>query len=135
MQEPLAPGEVVDFELVLRYPAAERRRIEAQGEALLAGRAAPGPPADRAADPADIDAVRSFARDAGLRVGAIDRASRRVSLSGPAAAIEKAFGVTLVRGGGASARDVAGTVALPPKLGPIVEAVLGLSAKPVASRE
>ena len=135
--ERVAPDEVVELELVLRYPPSQRQRLAAESDALLAGRRPPaGAAADRSADPADVDAVRSFARGAGLSVRQVDPESRRVTLAGPAAAIEKTFGVALVRPhGDPASRDVEGSVTVPRELEPIVEAVLGLSTKPVARHE
>jgi kumamolisin len=133
----VAPDESIEFELVLRYRRAERQRVDAESKDLLAGRRPPpAAAADRSADPADIDTVRSFARSAGLTVRAIDPQSRRVALAGPAAAIEDAFGISIVRRAGdpPSSRDVEGRIGLPPALAPIVEAVLGLSTKAVATR-
>src|SRR5581483_6329532 len=132
----VASDSSVAFELVLRYPERNQIRIAEETERLLAG-GTPTPPADaarmRAADPADVEIVHAFARRAGFTVVAVDEAARSVQLEGPAAAVERAFGVTLIAVGppGRQHREFAGSLTLPAELKGIVVAILNLSTKPI----
>jgi len=94
--------------------------------------------AQYAADPADFDALRAFAKDHGLTVdeAASSLPRRTIVLKGTAAAMEKAFGVELN-----SYEDqrhkrhfhsFTGKISLPDANAPQVEAVLGLDSRPVA---
>jgi hypothetical protein len=133
----VASDSSVAFELVLRYAERSQARIAEEAERLLAGKSRT-PPAEaarlRAADPADIEVVRQFARRAGFTVTAVDEATRTVRMEGTAAAITKAFGVTLTRGGspGHAHREFDGEITLPAELRGIVVAILNLSTKPIA---
>jgi hypothetical protein len=128
---------VIPFELVLRYSDRSLARIADETERLLAG-GPRTPPADaatlRAADPADVEVVRRFARRAGFTVVAVDEQTRRVQLEGPAAAVEQSFGVILTTAGPAEQahREFHGSITLPAELRGVVVAVLNLSTKPVA---
>ncbi|HEY0813551.1 MAG TPA: S53 family peptidase [Pseudonocardia sp.] len=86
------------------------------------------------ADPADLDAVAAFARDAGLTVESADAARRTVIVSGTAARMSAAFGVTLgtFRHDGATFRGREGVLHVPAALADVVEAVLGLDNRPQA---
>lgn len=91
-----------------------------------------------AADPADFDKIRAFAKDHGL---AVDEAAsslprRTIVLTGTVDAMEKAFGVELN-----SYEDTrhkkrfhafTGKISLPEDHAPAVEAVLGLDSRPIA---
>jgi kumamolisin len=133
----VASDSSVAFELVLRYSERNKARITEETERLLAG-GPRTPPADaatmRAADPADVEIVRQFARGAGFTIIAVDEATRRVQLEGTAAAIKQAFGVTLTTLGppGHAHREFDGTITMPAELNGIVVAILNLSTKPVA---
>lgn len=134
----LPPATRVEFELVLRYRESQRELVDRQRERLLAGGGS-GEPAtnpDRSADPADVAAVRSWATRAGIDVLEVNDASRAVRVAGTAAAVAREFHVTLVSRSTAagSFRDCEGTPEIPAELRPIVEAVLGLSERPAASR-
>jgi len=91
-----------------------------------------------AADPASFDALRTFAHDHGLTVdeAASSLARRTLVLRGPAAAMEKAFGVQLHDYKDAKTKRrfhcFSGQVSLPETHAPFVEAVLGLDARPIA---
>ena len=90
----------------------------------------------RAADHADdIAAVTALADEAGLKVEESDPARRLVRLSGPAAAMEKAFGTELHRyeGGGRTCRAREGVLHVPANLLSRVTAVLGLDTRPIAT--
>jgi kumamolisin len=123
---------------VLRYPESQHERLEEERRRLLSGHAQK-PLADatvRAADPSDIDTVRAFAEREGLTILETDPNARTVRLSGSVSTVNRLFGITLIRQS-AHARswtDYTGQVTIPGTLRPIVEAVLGLSQKPVASR-
>lgn len=86
------------------------------------------------ADPHDVAEVRSFAADHGLTVDEVDRTRRVVTLSGPADAMQAAFGVTLARyeHEQGSYRGREGAVTVPAGLGDIIVAVLGLDDRPAA---
>jgi hypothetical protein len=134
--EAVAPDSSVAFELVLRYSERNTARIADETERLLAGTSRT-PPADaarmRAADPADVEIVREFARRAGFTVVAVDEATRSVRLQGTAAAIKEAFGVTLTSVGPEHVhREFDGPITLPVELRGVVVAILNLSTKPIA---
>ena len=91
-----------------------------------------------AADPADFDRIRAFAKDHELTVdeAASSLPRRTIVLTGTVDAMEKAFGVELN-----SYEDTrhkkrfhafTGTISLPEEHAPAVEAVLGLDSRPVA---
>ena len=86
------------------------------------------------ARPADIAAVRSFAAASRLTVSQADAARGTVVLSGPVAAFNAAFGVTLqrVEHPNGAFRGRTGPVRLPDTLKDSVVAVLGLDNRPVA---
>ncbi len=94
--------------------------------------------AQYAADPADFDALRTFAHQHGLTVDeAGSSLSRRTMvLRGAAEAIGQAFGVQLHDYRQAKPRcryhTFTGQVTLPETHAPFVEAVLGLDARPIA---
>ncbi|HVT96029.1 MAG TPA: S53 family serine peptidase [Acidobacteriaceae bacterium] len=91
-----------------------------------------------AADPADFEALRVFAHDHGLTVdeAASSLARRTLVLRGPVEAMEKAFGVELhdYKDGRTKKRYhcFTGHVSLPEAHAPVVDAVLGLDARPLA---
>ena len=88
------------------------------------------------ADPNDISLVEAFARTAGLTVVESSVPKRRVMLSGPGAAISKAFGakVACYRMGasGPLYRERRGPLTIPAELESAVIAVLGIDNRPVA---
>jgi len=87
-----------------------------------------------AADTEDLDAVRAFARSAGLRIGDESPARRIVHLVGPASALATAFGTTLdrYRDGATPFRGRSGPLHVPSALADRVIAVLGLDNRPQA---
>jgi hypothetical protein len=133
----VASDSSVSFEFVLRYSERNEARIAEETEQLLAGKSRTSP-ADaarmRAADPADVEIVRAFARGAGFTISAVDDATRAVHLEGTVAAIGRAFGVTLIAAGppGHPHREFEGSITLPAQLRGIVVAILNLSTKPIA---
>lgn len=89
--------------------------------------------ATHGADPAAIKAVTAFAKEFGLSAMA-DPARRTVSVTGPVADLQKAFGVLLYQhtADGQTLRLRQGDICLPEALIPYVEAVLGLDNRPQA---
>jgi kumamolisin len=86
------------------------------------------------ASTADLEKVRAFAGQFGLRVLSEDRARRTVKLSGTAQAFSAAFGTELRRYQHSSGtyRCRAGALTIPAELESIIEAVLGLDNRPQA---
>jgi len=86
------------------------------------------------ASAADIEKIRAFAAEYGLKVVSEDRASRTVKLGGTVQAFNSAFGVNLRRYQHASGeyRCRTGTVTVPAELESVVEGVFGLDNRPQA---
>ncbi|WP_158943765.1 protease pro-enzyme activation domain-containing protein [Granulicella sp. S190] len=88
------------------------------------------------ADPAAVKLVRAFAKEYGLTVAPDTPGPERrtIKLNGTIAAMQKAFGVTLVHKthDGATYRVREGSITLPTELVGPVEAVLGLDNRPQA---
>jgi kumamolisin len=88
------------------------------------------------ADPAAVKLVRAFAKDYGLAISSETPAPEccTIKLTGTIAAMQKAFGVTLVHKtlDGATYRIREGSITLPAALVGPVEAVLGLDNRPQA---
>jgi kumamolisin len=86
------------------------------------------------ADPADIEAVKTFAAAYGLAVVEEQAARRTIVLSGTVAQFNRAFDVDLqsFEHAGGSYRGRTGAIQLPDELRDIVEAVLGLDNRPAA---
>lgn len=135
-REPLPPDTIVEFELLLRYRPAQQELLDTERQRLLAGESL-GPPAeraDRSADSADIGAIRSFAAQAGFKVIEIDPVDRRVRVSGTAETVMRVFQVTLVicSTDQGTWRECESEPVVPREIQPLVQAVLGLSQKPVS---
>jgi kumamolisin len=81
------------------------------------------------ADPESLKLVKAFAKEFALKTGA-RIGPCLLQLTGSAAAMQKAFGVTLVQQGGMRVRT--GSIMLPAELEGHVEAVLGLDNRPQA---
>jgi len=92
--------------------------------------------ASRGASPQDLQEVREFAGQYGLKVASENAVKRSVELEGTVAAMSTAFGVTLetVRLGNDSYRQQVGAITIPAQLAPILVAVLGLDNRPQASQ-
>jgi kumamolisin len=92
--------------------------------------------ADRfGADPADIEAVRQFAREHGLTVTDVDSARRAITISGSVGDIASAFGAQLQgrydAGSGAPGyRGRSGPLTVPSELGDVVTGVFGIDDRP-----
>lgn len=88
-----------------------------------------------APDPRDVDQVGGFARAHGLEVVEVSRIRHEVVLRGPAAAMERAFGVEqhhFEHPGGAAYRGHRGAIHLPRNLESRVVGILGLDDIPLA---
>jgi kumamolisin len=87
------------------------------------------------AEPADIEAVRNFAQNHQLEVTGHDLGRRSVSLSGTAAQMSTAFGVTLqhYRLAGDIYRLRQGNITIPGSFENIITAVFGLDNRPQAN--
>jgi kumamolisin len=89
------------------------------------------------ADPADLEAVRAFARDNGLKILAESAEARTVRVDGTVAQVGKAFGVEIewrIDEQGRKYLSYRGALTVPAQLNGVVEAVLGLDQRPVARR-
>jgi kumamolisin len=97
---------------------------------VILRRAAPQPGAP--ADPGELALVERFAYEHGLSVTSTSPAARSVGLLGSVAQMNAAFGVSLGRyeSGGQTYRGREGDVHVPPALGGVVVAVLGLDDRP-----
>ncbi len=83
----------------------------------------------------DCEAIRAFARTAGLTVVHEDPARRLVQLSGTVSAMEQAFGTQLhhYEGNGTVCRARHGALHAPADIVPRLTAILGLDTRPVAT--
>ncbi len=86
------------------------------------------------ASPADIEKVRAFATQYGLKIASEDRASRTIKLTGTVQAFNDAFGANLRRYEHASGsyRCRTGALTIHADLAGIIEGVLGLDNRPQA---
>ena len=86
------------------------------------------------ANPADLDAVKTFASKHGLSVTDSSIARRTVHLLGTADAVQQAFGVKLktYRHKDLTYRGHAEQATVPAELGPVVEAIVGFDTRPHA---
>ena len=129
--------EQVRAVLVLRRPHPDEWRD--RGERLLAGEPAPALSRQAfakrfGASTQDLDAVERFGRQSGLEVLQRDAASGTVTLGGPVARFNSAFGVVLRRyqHAGGVYRSCDGPVCVPDALRDAVTAVMGLDDRPQA---
>jgi hypothetical protein len=134
----IPPATRVSFSLVLRYPVVKQRALDDEAARLLAG-ARPATTREaaasaRAADPRDLDRVRSFCEKSGLTIDGIHADSRTIHVSGDAATVNALFHIVLIdaRAGSTEWREYDGELRIPGELKPAIEAVLGLSTKPLA---
>jgi kumamolisin len=130
---PVDEQERIEVTLVLR------RRAELPDELVFSPEViSPTELADAyGADPADIERVRDTLSGFGLEITATDEGSRRMKVSGTAAALGQAFGATLRQarsahpgGGETEHRYREGALQVPAALDGIVTAVLGLDNRP-----
>src|SRR5271156_5272858 len=130
---PTASTDQLTVTLLLRRKAGASKRPE------IVAAGAPRPTHDqfveaRGADQAEIDKVVAFAKSAGLDVVESDAARRSVVVRGSVAAVNKAFAVQLndyQYEHGKKYRSHDGAVSLPSGVAGYVEAVVGLTNRPV----
>lgn len=141
MLGPLDPQEHLEVSLYLRPPAGSdlsgllHQRAESgllHSGALMSRNEYL---ARRGAAAADIAQVERFAQAHDLAVVQINQAARRIILSGTAAAMSRAFAVSLKRYtlSGNTFRGRTGSIYLPPDLHPLVQGVFGLDNFPQAT--
>ncbi len=82
------------------------------------------------ADPEDLQAVESFAREYGLTVSSVNPAGRTMRVKGTATDFNRAFGIHLSSFG--NFVSYSGPITVPESLAGVVVAVLGLDNRPVA---
>lgn len=124
-------GSPVEATVVLR------RRAALPDSAVLSTSAELGE--RHGADPADVELVTRTLTDLGVEVTAVDAASRRLRIAGPAGVLAEAFGTSLAQGStpDATGAPVAhrlrtGGLSVPAVLDGVVTAVLGLDDRPQA---
>jgi kumamolisin len=134
---PTQPQQVISVSLIVR----RRNPLDLQA---LGGRRVSREEFDQqyAADPADFETLRAFAHQQGLTVDetASSLSRRTLVVRGTSAAMEKAFGVELHdyeetaagRHPGRRFHGFTGPVSLPQAHAGLIEAVLGLDARPIA---
>jgi len=130
------PGEVVEVTVVLRRRAPVPDALIEGPDTLSAAQLG----AEYGAEGADVDVVRDVLGAAGLTITSVDAPSRRMQVSGSAAAVAAAFGTTLTRttspdpvtGETVGHRHRTGELTLPAVLDGIVVAVLGIDDRPQA---
>lgn len=132
------PAGTLDPSTVITATVVLRRRTELPA-GLVSGPEVVGRRefADRyGADPADVRRVRTVLNGLGVAVTAEDRASRRLTVRGDLAAMNRAFGVSLelVSVGDARHRHRVGALEIPAELDGVVQAVLGLDDRPQVRR-
>jgi kumamolisin len=128
-------AEVMRVTIVLRRASAKHKFAAALKPGDRQDRAAYA--ASHGADADDAAAIEKFAHAYGLTVVERHDASRRLIFSGPASAMEEAFGVKLkLSPNGADPsldyRSFDGPIQLPADIHPSVMAVLGLDNRPIA---
>jgi kumamolisin len=86
------------------------------------------------AAPADVEKVRAFAKEYGLKIASENRASRTIKLRGTVQAFNEAFGANLrqYRHASGTYRCRSGNLTIPRDLNGVIEAVLGLDNRPQA---
>lgn len=107
-------------------PPAERRRVQREDWAEAHGAIA-----------TDVDAVKSFAADAGLGVAEVDASRRVVRVRGTVQAVAEAFGAQMAgmfepAAGAGSYRARTGSLTVPAELAGVVTGVFGLDDRPQA---
>ena len=132
-------AEVVEVTVVLRRRTEVARELVEGPQTLSAEQFA----AEYGATDGDVEVVREVLSAAGLTVTSVDTRSRRMQLSGPAAAVATAFGTTLTRasspdpvtGLAVEHRHRSGELSVPAALDGVVVAVLGIDDRPQAGAQ
>jgi kumamolisin len=130
-EKPVRPTSVITVSVVVRRKTPlNLKKLGKERLTRAQYRAQHGP------DPAAVRMVRAFAKEFGLTVekDTPKPGQRTIKLTGTVAAMQKAFGVTLIRKelDGATYRVREGSIQLPDEMGGAVEAVLGLDNRPQA---
>jgi kumamolisin len=117
------PGKFPSTEQTGKLPPRQRKYLTREEFASQHG-----------ASTGDLEKVRAFAGQFGLRVASEDRARRMVKLSGTVQAFNAAFGVELRRYQHPSGtfRCRTGTITIPAEMGSVIEGVFGLDNRPQA---
>jgi kumamolisin len=136
---PVPADETIQFSVVVRPRKGAPDMGEVARNAAVTGKFLSREELAEAAapDPADVQAVEEYARQNGLTVEGVDPVTRRVKLSGSAAAVKQAFGVSLDRyeHRGRTFRGRTGPVLVPESLADIIVGVLGTDDRPMAHRQ
>ncbi len=131
-EQPASPSSQITVSVLVRRikPLSDANRAGVQRLTHAQYNAAHG------ADPHAIELVRGFAKEYGLtlQAGTPAPGRRTIKLNGTVAAMQRAFGVSLVHKvlDGATYRMREGSISLPHELSGAVEAVLGLDNRPQA---
>jgi kumamolisin len=133
---PVDPDERIEVTVVLRRRAELPQSLVEGPDTVSVDELA----SQFGADPADVERARAVFEAAGLVVDDVDAGSRRMSVSGSAAALSAVFGAELSRtrttdqrGRRVEHRSRADALHVPAALGDVVIAVLGLDNRPVGS--
>ena len=136
---PVPEDETIHFSVVVRARAGAPEIADIARTAATTGNFLSRDQLAEAAAPDrdDVQAVEDYATRNGLTVEGVDPITRRVKLSGPAAAVHQAFGVSLDRYEyqGQTFRGRTGPVLVPEHLTDVVVGVLGTDNRPMAHRQ
>lgn len=135
---PVPDAETIQFSVVVRARQGAPDLSEAARNAAATGNFLSREELAEAAapDPADVRAIEEYAERNGLTVEGTDPVTRRVKLSGSAAAVQQAFGVSLDRyeHQGTTFRGRTGPVLVPEHLADVIVGVLGTDDRRMAHR-
>lgn len=126
----VSPGQQLTATLLLR----RRPSAASAGQQLLAGNFEPisrdAAAEQIGADPQDVQAVESFAREYGLTIASVNPGARTLKVAGTVTDFNRAFGIDLSSFG--NYVSYSGPITVPESLADVVVAVLGLDNRPVA---
>lgn len=135
LSTPANPNQVVIVSIIVRRRAAagdlEERLFSGRFQPLSQDQAAEA----IGADPHDMEAVRSFAEQYGLRVVDENSATRTIRVSGTVQQMEEAFDIRLGWFPGTDGRNhlsYEGALSVPQQAAGVIIAVLGLDQRPIA---
>lgn len=136
---PVPDDETIHFSVVVRARTGAPEIADVARTAATTGHFLSREELAEAAAPdrGDVQAVEEYAQHNGLSVEGVDPITRRVKLSGSAAAVGQAFGVSLDRyeHQGATFRGRTGPVLVPQHLTDVIVGVLGTDDRPMAHRQ
>src|SRR5438105_13149436 len=139
VEGPVAADDVIDVTVRLRE--GQKSKAERVYRERARGGTESEPPLTReelaarvSARPEDARLVESYAHEHGLTVLSVNLPQRSIQLRGPAAAMQRAFGVSLerVEAKGHSFRQRTGNVQVPRALSEVVTGIFGLDDRPQA---